>query len=298
MQPHARDGGGLAAHNRRLTVLPDYEDRVEDPPVASLLLAPVVEHRHVADRYWFLRVEAPSIAQSAQPGQFVMLTVSRDGEPGSVLPRPMALYGWDETAGTVDILYGVIGPGTRQLSRYRPAESLRVVGPLGKGFRVRVGTNRALLVGRGIGNCSLTALALLLCRSGIEVGAVDSARTTEALIGDLAYRGMPISRTYLVVDEDGSSDPWKLRYRLLADFDESPPQQLFACGSERLIELCAELGARWRAELQVSLEAHMACGLGYCHGCSSGQRNTETESPLICRDGPVFQLARDAAGGR
>jgi len=42
--------------------------------------------------------------------------------------------------------------------------------------------------------------------------------------------------------------------------------------------------------VQVSLEAHMACGLGYCHGCATGTRTADEESPLICRDGPVFRL--------
>jgi dihydroorotate dehydrogenase electron transfer subunit len=295
MQPQLHHHERGAPRSGRLGAFPDQDDGFVGTPVPSLVRAPIVEHRYIADRYWLIQLEAPSIAAAAQPGQFVMMSVNRDGEAGPTLPRPMALYGWDATTGMIDVLYGVVGPGTMQLTTYRAAESLRIVGPLGKGFRTRPDTSRALLVGRGIGNCSLTALALSLCRSGVSVVAVDSARNTSCLVGDFAYREMPIARIYRVVDEDGSSDPRRLRARLIADHDPSPPQQLFTCGSNRLIDLCAELSDRWQAELQLSLEAHMACGLGYCHGCSSGQRNAETELPLICRDGPVFRWVTSAA---
>lgn len=54
--------------------------------------------------YHFLRLEAPSIARTCQAGQFVMLTAARDGDSGPVLPRPMAVYGRNPRAGTIDIL--------------------------------------------------------------------------------------------------------------------------------------------------------------------------------------------------
>jgi hypothetical protein len=38
----------------------------------------------------------------------------------------------------------------------------------------------------------------------------------------------------------------------------------------------------------VSLEARMACGIGYCHGCSHGAVGESEEAPLVCREGPVF----------
>ncbi|MBO0872611.1 MAG: dihydroorotate oxidase electron transfer subunit, partial [Pseudonocardia sp.] len=59
-------------------------------------------------------------------------------------------------------------------------------------------------------------------------------------------------------------------------------------GSERLARLAAELGGRWRASVQVCLEAHMACGLGYCHGCATSTGGGPPR--LVCRDGPVFRL--------
>ena len=65
--------------------------------------------------------------------------------------------------------------------------------------------------------------------------------------------------------------------------------------------LAAELGAEWGVPVRVSLEARMACGLGYCHGCAAPVATDPTvEGPLVCVDGPVVDavLPDRAAAGR
>jgi dihydroorotate dehydrogenase electron transfer subunit len=256
--------------------------------------ATVLAHRAAGGRHRFLRLHAPSVARTARPGQFVMITVARPGEQGPVLPRPMAVYRRDPAAGTLDVVYGVVGEGTRRLASRRVRERLLVVGPLGQGFRVRRTTSRVLLVGRGIGTCSLTTVAQDLAGTGTEVVAVTSARNADSLVGEDLYRALGAHAVHAVTDADGSSGVPVLRARLLAALDATPPHQIMTCGSRRLTRLCRELGARWGAEVQVSLEAHMACGVGYCHGCATGTRGGPEESPLICRDGPVFRLHHTA----
>lgn len=240
--------------------------------------------------YHFLRLEAPSIARTCQAGQFVMLTAARDGDSGPVLPRPMAVYGRNPRAGTIDILLGVVGDGTRRLASFRPGERMLVVGPLGQGFRLARRTRRVLLVGRGIGTCSLTTVAQECAGTDVEIVAVASGRSADRVVGADVYRAAGVTRLHEVTDDTGSSDLTRLRDTLTGDLDQAPPQQIMTCGSERLARLCEELGRRWAADVQVSLEAHMACGLGYCHGCATGTRSGPEESPLICADGPVFRL--------
>ncbi|MFI2286421.1 iron-sulfur cluster-binding protein [Streptomyces niveus] len=245
--------------------------------------------------YHFLRLEAPSIARTCQAGQFVMLTAARGGDDGPVLPRPMAVYGRDPRAGTIDILLGVVGDGTRRLASFRPGERMLVVGPLGQGFRLAPRTRRVLLLGRGIGTCSLTTVAQECAGTDVEIVAVASGRSADRVVGADVYRAAGVTRLHEVTDDTGASDVTRLRDLLTADLDQAPPQQIMTCGSERLARLCEELGRRWAADVQVSLEAHMACGLGYCHGCATGTRSGPEESPLICADGPVFRLSRPDA---
>ena len=258
-------------------------------PIPVVHRAPVLEHRPIGDRYRLLRLHAPVIAERALPGQFVMLTAARDGEGAPVLPRPMAIYRTDVAAGTISILYGVVGSGTERLAGFRTNESMTIVGPLGRWFEIGPAVRSVLLVGRGIGTCSLTTVAQQAAGTGVAVTAVTSARYEGAVIGSELYREFGAASVHEVTDEAGTSDVASLFARLTGELDAAPPELILTCGSERLVGLCERLADRWPGtQVQVSVEAHMACGLGYCHGCASGARSEGEETPLICKDGPVF----------
>ncbi len=74
-----------------------------------LVDAPVAANVAVGPEYWRLTLAAPAIADRAHPGQFVMLTVARPGEPAPVLPRPMAIFAISPRTGTIDVVYRVVG---------------------------------------------------------------------------------------------------------------------------------------------------------------------------------------------
>ena len=259
-------------------------------PPAAAVDALVVLNRHLDDRYWLLRLNAPELVL-ASPGQFTMVTVTSNPRRGPVLPRPMAIYDVDSSTGCADIVYSVGGEGTRSLAGFGAGQRLGVVGPLGRGFDLPE-AGRLLLLGRGIGTCSLTLLGRRAAESGRPVTAVLSGRHPGAVVGGDMLRGT--SADVLDVDDvTGTSRPDALWRRLTARMDSSPPSLVATCGSARLEDLALRLGRRWGAEAQVSVEAHMACGLGYCHGCSTGESGSDVEAPLVCRDGPVFSLLPD-----
>jgi dihydroorotate dehydrogenase electron transfer subunit len=223
-----------------------------------------------------------------------MLTVARPGEPAPVLPRPMAIYGVDPGRGTVDVVYRVVGEGTSRLTGWRSGEPMVTVGPLGRGFVLRETMKRILLLGRGIGTCSLTSLAAEACAQGVRVVAVASARNPDALIGPDDYRAYGVEEVIDVVDSDGSSAVDVLAARLDAACRDGV-DEIFVCGSGRLLAAAADIADRTGAGVQVSLEAHMACGLGFCHGCAAGRPGLPHETPLVCADGPVFRYPDPAA---
>jgi len=255
------------------------------PASPVLLEARVMDHGPVTSEYLRLGLHAPAIADLAQPGQFVMLTVARDADTAPVLPRPMAIFRWERRTGRIEIVYRVVGEGTHRLSQWSVGQVIVTVGPLGRGFVIPSGTRRIVLLGRGIGTCSLTALAAVAAAQGVDVRALLSARHADALVGGDACRASGAREVREVVDNDGSSDiglvgAWLKERRALG------VDQIYVCGSGRLLDLATATGV----SVQVSLEAHMACGIGYCHGCASGHPGLGEESPLVCRDGPVFQL--------
>jgi dihydroorotate dehydrogenase electron transfer subunit len=247
--------------------------------------------------YWRLTLASREIAAAAKPGQFVMLTIAPPEDPMPVLPRPMAIYGWNRTEGTFDIVYRIVGDGTRRISTWRPGASIVAVGPLGRGFTLPERRGPVLILGRGIGICSLTALAGEATASGFPVHAVASARNRGALAGDVAFRTAGVVEIVEVLDDDGSSAPERLRERLRPLCDEGLAA-IYVCGSNRLLALGVDLAAVNGAIVQVSIEAHMACGLGFCHGCAAGRPGLPRETPLVCSDGPVFRYVAPGAEGR
>jgi dihydroorotate dehydrogenase electron transfer subunit len=280
-----------------LSRLPESGPFAPDAPAPVLLDARIAAHRQVGPEYWRLTLDAPAIASRTRPGQFVMLTIARPGEPAPVLPRPMAIFGSNEGSGTVDVVYRVVGEGTHRMSTLERGQTMVTVGPLGRSFVLDRSMRRIVLLGRGIGTCSLTALGTEACRRGIEVIAVASGRHPDAIIGPDDYRAAGARDVVAVVDSDASSSvesvgAW-LEPRIADGVDE-----LFVCGSSRLLGLAADVADRCGAGVQVSLEAHMACGLGFCHGCAAGRPGLPHETPLVCADGPVFRYPSPAPTGR
>lgn len=252
-------------------------------------VAKVLTHEPYAERYRRLRLHAPHIARQARPGQFVMVNVNDGDSVDVLLPRPMAVHAWDAGLGTIDLVYNVVGRGTALLSEVSAGDERLLTGPLGRGFAVPLDSRRVLVVGRGVGICSVVSVADDAKQRHLEVSALISTRASTAPgLDDLAELGVPVTT---VSDTDGSSDTSAVALMLHARYDADPPDYIAVCGSNRLIRLAARLGRDWAATVEASVEAHMACGLGYCHGCAAPVAQEPTsEGPLVCVDGPVFAI--------
>ncbi|GAA2339637.1 hypothetical protein [Dactylosporangium salmoneum] len=250
----------------------------------------IVSHARLSPAIFRLVLHAPHITASAQAGQFVMLSVPEVAGRVIQLPRPMAIHRRHRDAGDIEVIYNVQGPGTDALSRAREGGTLLVTGPLGRGFDIPGTATSLLLIGRGIGICSFMTLVEDAAGAAIASTAVLSARTGDRVIGrsdcdQLGAKAIPVT------DSDGSSSVEAVDRTLTGEFAGRPPGLIVVCGSQRLTELAMDLSARWQVPLQVSLEAHMACGLGYCHGCAIPYTGDSfREGPLVCHDGPVFAV--------
>lgn len=254
----------------------------------------VVAHELIGGRYHRLVLHSPEIAATANAGQFVMVSVPESTGARILLPRPMAIHRRRVDEGLIELIYNVVGRGTAALSDVETGDRMLVTGPLGRGFELETGVRSALLLGRGIGVCAVMGVAEDAQKSGVNVTAVLSANTRASIIGvrDCDELG---AQSIAVCEEDGTSSLAALAARLRQQLAENPPDVIMVCGSNRLTLLAAELAGEWGAEVQVSLEAHMACGLGYCHGCAAPVESAETEEgPLVCVDGPVFDVVVDS----
>jgi dihydroorotate dehydrogenase electron transfer subunit len=256
-------------------------------PVSDL--AEVLANEEVGPLTFEMVLRSPRIAERAQPGQFVMVTTARDGEPTPVLPRPMALYDWDPDGGAISFVYRVVGEGTHLLSVRQPGAHVELLGPLGQGFTVSPTIRGALLIGRGLSVCSLAALAVRLADQHVATHVLVSARRRELLLGLPLFENLGIDVT-AVTDQEGTSLLPVVGSLLEQVLDVQPLNQIFVAGSRRLLDLALDLGASIGAEVQVFQTAPMGCGLGYCGSCALDEPGTDQARALVCRDGPVFTI--------
>lgn len=228
----------------------------------------------------------------ARPGQFVMLRGSDPADP--LLPRPFSICRLVEQDGAVagiEILYKVVGEGTRKLARLAPGERLSLLGPLGKGFAPPPATVRSLLVAGGIGVAPMVFLARDLAAGGVDPQTVEvllGGRTRDDLLcrEDFETLGISVRTT----TDDGSEGEHGLVTAPLerALRAATPPGIVYACGPLPMLRGVARLARAGGVACQVSIETVMACGMGACLGCAVEDGRTDARYRHACIDGPVF----------
>ncbi|MDR1205539.1 MAG: dihydroorotate dehydrogenase electron transfer subunit [Peptococcaceae bacterium] len=268
----------------------------------------VRENAAISREIYRMTLDLPEIAAAARPGQFVMMTVSGDEAQDPFLRRPFSVSGMDAAAGTVSVHYRAVGRGTRAMARKAPGDSLRVMGPLGRGFWWDRGLRRAALVGGGVGIAPLLPLARALTADGIQVGAFLGAQNKAGLFGADVLEAAGC-RTYAATD-DGSGGYKGLVTELLlkvADaqgfFDSGAGDvsvcgsqgggSVFACGPAPMLRVLTEICGVRRMPCQISMEERMACGLGVCMGCAVSAAGADgvVRRARVCGDGPVLDGA-------
>jgi dihydroorotate dehydrogenase electron transfer subunit len=225
-----------------------------------------------------LEVVAREIAELATPGQFVMVAVPEGG--AFRLRRPISIYA--ARGDRVGLLVEARGAGSERLVAVEVGEALELAGPLGTGFPV-AGTHSALLVAGGIGCAPMQFLADALVREGAAVTAVFGFRDARQARAAAAF---DLGRLW-VSTEDGSVGRRGLVTDLLRDLDAPPSTTVYCCGPLAMVGGVQRWAAACGLAGYASLEAHMACGTGSCHGCVV---STTRGYLRVCSEGPVFAL--------
>jgi len=244
----------------------------------------------------------------------------RRSEAGGVDPllrRPLSLAGRRDKPGDaceLDFIYRTIGVGTHWLATVQPGALLSVLGPLGTAFSIPAKRSRAVLIGGGVGIPPLLYPAEALAADGKTVVALNGARTASLLplrllpSAEVLADGMPSpciaefhawGANAAVSTDDGSlglpGTVSELLERWL-DSRDVPPEDLtaYTCGPEPMMQAVAEICIARGIACQVSLERHMACGMGTCQSCICKSRADNERGwtyRLCCTDGPVFDAA-------
>ncbi|MDO8446647.1 MAG: dihydroorotate dehydrogenase electron transfer subunit [Deltaproteobacteria bacterium] len=230
----------------------------------------VIKNEEVAEGYFRLSLECPEVAEKAGPGQFVMLRVGNSYDP--LLRRPFSIHRINKWSG-IEILYKVIGKGTGMMAHIKAGEGASVIGSLGNGFSFTEELGEALVVGGGIGAAPLLALAEKLTGKGIgeerKVIVFLGGKSKEDILCVEEFK--EIGAEVQIATDDGSLGHkgfvTELLERYLGQPQGTAPTRIFSCGPHLMSKRVAEIAKKYNTPCQVSLEAHMACGVGACLGC-------------------------------
>jgi dihydroorotate dehydrogenase electron transfer subunit len=240
-------------------------------------LSCVIANEQLTADVFRLTVFAPQIAAAALPGQFVMVRTVKSLDP--LLRRPFSIHSRGAD-GSLSLLFKIVGKGTALLAQARPDEQLDILGPFGKGFDVTA-DQPVCLIGGGMGIAPLLFLAQELPgKKHALLGARNKAE-----LAPLAEMFADLNCEIKLATDDGSLGHHGFIPDLLA---EVLPliSQICTCGPSAMMRSVARKCYAAQTPCQVSLETHMACGLGACLGCAVPGKNEQYLH--VCKEGPVF----------
>lgn len=250
-------------------------------------LCRIEEHTPLSGGYWELLLRAEQIATSAEPGQFVHLRVP--GLEAVALRRPFSLYGAE--GGCIRILYKRVGAGTAAMNRLVAGDEVSVIGPLGNGFPLRGDGCEPLLVAGGYGVAPLAFLAQRLESRGVLMAG---GRSAEDILACSVFERL--GWRVEVATEDGSRGTKGLVTLLLDREIERIKGMgggavLYSCGPDGLLRAVGERAIAGGYKGWLSLDKHMACGMGACLVCVQKLRRSDGSTWIgrVCHDGPVFE---------
>lgn len=252
------------------------------------VLALIINIKVITCGYYHFTLLAPDIAKKSKPGQFIQVNVTASNSNDPLLLRPISLYRVRKTEGIIEIIFKIAGRGTNILANKKNGEMLEVLGPIGNGFSLPEGMQNIALIAGGIGMPPLYYLAEYLKSLNFsgEVTLFYGGRTKTDLLGLERWKEVDIE--IFPATEDGSLGLKGYVTDLFLERNSKKKfDYLFSCGPVPMLKTVQKIAGKINVPGQLSLEAHMACGVGACLGCVC---NTVAGYQRVCVDGPVFAL--------
>ncbi len=245
-------------------------------------MARILETRRLTPVTKFFSLDAPLIAASAKPGQFVMLRVREGGER-----IPVTIADYDRTAGTLTIVVQEVGATTKRICALEAGdEILDVAGPLGSPIDIP-GGGHVCGVGGGFGSAALLCLMRELSARGHRTTAIMGARNKDLLI--LADDVKAVCDNVEICTDDGSAGFKGFVTQRLAQLIDGDgpgrPDNVIAIGPMAMMRAVAETTRGPKVKTLVSMDPLMVDGTGMCGGC---RVSVGGKAQFACVDGPCF----------
>ena len=206
-------------------------------------------------------------------GQFYMLKLNGT----TFLPRPISIA--EKKDNQITFLYAVVGEGTKEFSKLKEGDEIFLTGPLGNGFPIEEGKGKKVaLVSGGIGIAPLLQVAHDLSELKANIDLYAGFRDETFFLD----RFQPyLNNTYITTESGRTGE----KGFITTIFTPEKYDLIFCCGPEIMMKRVVEMSLAKNVKIYVSMEKHMACGVGACLACTC---KTTDGVKRTCADGPVF----------
>ena len=240
----------------------------------------IVKKRVLNPTVTMMEIEAPAVAKKAEPGQFIILRVDENGER-----IPLTIAAYDREAGTVSIIFQIVGATTEKLNHKEEGEYIQdFVGPLGRATETE-GLKRVAVVGGGVGTAIAYPVAKKLHDEGCHVDLIVGFRNKDLII--LKEEFEAASTNLIIGTDDGSYGKKALVTDLLREQIEAGAKydRVIAIGPVIMMKFVCQLTKEYGIPTVVSMNPIMIDGTGMCGGC---RLTVGGETKFACVDGPEF----------
>lgn len=248
----------------------------------------IVRKRLLAPQIYLMDVDAPRLAKSANPGQFLIVKMDEKGER-----IPLTICDYNAEAGTVTIVFQTLGQSTQEMARFEAGEYFSdVVGPLGMASEfvhepIEELRNKSILfVAGGVGTAPVYPQVKWLHDKGISADVIVGTKTKDTLI--LEDEMKAVAGNLYIATDDGSYGYKGLVTNLLKDLVENQGRKydlVVAIGPMIMMKFVSILTKELGIKTVVSLNPIMVDGTGMCGACRVTVGN---EVKFACVDGPEF----------
>ncbi|MCQ2437355.1 MAG: sulfide/dihydroorotate dehydrogenase-like FAD/NAD-binding protein [Clostridia bacterium] len=225
-------------------------------------------------------IEAPLVAKKAKAGQFIILRASADGER-----IPLTIAGYDREAGTVDIIFQIVGGTTMELNAMNEGDYLPdFVGPLGKATHIE-GYKKVAIVGGGVGCAIALPVAQAMHAAGVEVHSIVGFRCKDLVILEDEFNAC--SDKVCMMTDDGTYGTKGLVTNALEQLilDGNEYDVVIAIGPVIMMKFVCMTTKKYNVKTVISMNPIMVDGTGMCGGC---RLTVGGETKFACVDGPEF----------
>ncbi|MCH5137988.1 sulfide/dihydroorotate dehydrogenase-like FAD/NAD-binding protein, partial [Clostridiaceae bacterium UIB06] len=248
----------------------------------------IVNKRILAPNIYLMDIEAPRVAKSCHPGQFVIVKMDEKGER-----IPLTICDYDYKKGTVTIVFQTLGESTKKMAEYEEGQDFSdFVGPLGQPSDLvnedieELKKKNIIFIAGGVGTAPVYPQVKWLHEKGVKADVIVGAKSKEYLL--LEEEMKAVAKDLYIATDDGSCGYKGLVTNLLKELIDNEGKKydhVVAIGPMIMMKFVAKLTKEYDIKTIVSLNPIMVDGTGMCGAC---RVTVGDEVKFACVDGPEF----------